>query len=212
VDEQEPNDHGAAPAEPLDFDTWAAPCAALLDLDEGLRLALLAEVGIAPDDWTRTDHHHGEPHVRGTDIPVSVVLNELVVQKDFQGVVACHPGLSEDDVGACVAWAAATCSHAAAAPRDRFDALVAEWRRETGGWSNPHKIVAHRCYRDIVAMGWEAVPFILADLERNADADFWGPALREITGETAKIASSDAGRVRAPPWTPRRPRGRAHGV
>lgn len=48
---------------------------------------------------------HGEPHVRGTDIPVSVVLTELIVHKDFQGVVACHPGLSEDDVGACVAWA-----------------------------------------------------------------------------------------------------------
>jgi uncharacterized protein (DUF433 family) len=138
---------------------------------------------------------HGEPHVRGTDIPVSVVLNELVVRKDFQGVVACHPGLSEEDVGACVAWAAAECSHAAATPRDRFDALVAEWRRETGGWSNPHKIVAHSCYRDVVAMGWEAVPFILADLERDDDPDIWGPALREITGETVKIAPADAGRL-----------------
>ena len=48
---------------------------------------------------------HREPHVRGTDIPVSVVLNELIVHKGFEGVVACHPGLSEDDVGACVAWA-----------------------------------------------------------------------------------------------------------
>jgi uncharacterized protein (DUF433 family) len=55
---------------------------------------------------------HREPHVRGTDIAVSVVLHELVVHKDFQGVVACHPGLSEDDVGACVAWAA-ECAHTA---------------------------------------------------------------------------------------------------
>ena len=45
MDDQEPNDHGAAPAEPLDFDTWAA----LLDLDEAQRLALLAEVGIIAD-------------------------------------------------------------------------------------------------------------------------------------------------------------------
>jgi uncharacterized protein (DUF433 family) len=52
----------------------------------------------------------GKPHLRGTDIPVSVVLDELVEHKDFQRVAACHPGLSEDDVGACVAWAA-ECSH-----------------------------------------------------------------------------------------------------
>ena len=58
MDDQEPNDHGAAPAEPLDFDTWAALSAALLDLDASLCLALLAEVGIAPDHWTRSDHHH----------------------------------------------------------------------------------------------------------------------------------------------------------
>ena len=38
-------DHGAAPVEPLDFDTWAALSAALLDLDADQRLALLAEVG-----------------------------------------------------------------------------------------------------------------------------------------------------------------------
>src|SRR5580693_2831045 len=57
MDDQEPNDHGDAPPEPLDFDTWAALSAALLDLDASLCLALLAEVGIAPDHWTRTDHH-----------------------------------------------------------------------------------------------------------------------------------------------------------
>jgi type I restriction enzyme R subunit len=77
----------------------------------------------------------------------------------------------------------------------KFEALVAEWRRETGGWSNPHKIIAHRCYRAIVAMGWEAVPLIIADLARSDDPDFWGPALREITGETVTIAPADAGRL-----------------
>ena len=52
----------------------------------------------------------GKPHVRGTDIPVSIVLDDLVVCKDFQEVVACHPALSEEDVRACLAWAA-ECSH-----------------------------------------------------------------------------------------------------
>jgi hypothetical protein len=58
LDDQEPSDHGAALPEPLDFDTWAALSAALLDLDASLCLALLAEAGIAPDHWTRSDHHH----------------------------------------------------------------------------------------------------------------------------------------------------------
>jgi len=71
------------------------------------------------------------------------------------------------------------------------------WRRETGGISNPHKIVAHRCYRAIVAMGWNAVPLLLADLGESADPDLWGPALREITGETVTIAPDDVGRLDA---------------
>lgn len=79
----------------------------------------------------------------------------------------------------------------------RFEALVAEWRRETGGWSNPHKIVAHRCYRAIIAMGWNAVPLLLADLDQSADPDLWGPALREITGATVTIAPGDVGRLDA---------------
>jgi|SRR5580704_11432776 uncharacterized protein (DUF433 family) len=57
---------------------------------------------------------HGKPHVRGTDVPVSTVLDDLVVCKDFQEVVACHPVLSEEDVRACIAWAA-ECSHKAEA-------------------------------------------------------------------------------------------------
>ena len=57
MDDRQSNDQTAA-AEPLDFDTWAALSAALLEIDEGQRLALLAEVGITPDHWTRSDHHH----------------------------------------------------------------------------------------------------------------------------------------------------------
>jgi hypothetical protein len=85
----------------------------------------------------------------------------------------------------------------AVTPRARFEALVAQWRRETGGWSNPHEIVAHPRYRAIVAMGWEAVPLVLDDLTRNADPDFWGPALREITGETVTLATVQSGRLDA---------------
>jgi hypothetical protein len=76
-----------------------------------------------------------------------------------------------------------------------FHGLVEQWHRETGGWSNPHKILAHPCYRAIIAMGWAVVPLIIADLADNPDPDFWGPALREITGETVTVAPDDVGRL-----------------
>jgi hypothetical protein len=83
----------------------------------------------------------------------------------------------------------------ASTPRARFEALVTQWRRETGGWSNPHRIVTHPCYRAIVAMSWEAVPLVLDDLRHNPDPDFWGPALCQITGESVMLAPEQRGRL-----------------
>jgi uncharacterized protein (DUF433 family) len=47
---------------------------------------------------------HGKPRVRG--IPVSVVLDNLATHVDVREVLASYPSLSEEDVRACVAWAA----------------------------------------------------------------------------------------------------------
>jgi uncharacterized protein (DUF433 family) len=49
---------------------------------------------------------HGKLHVRGTGIPVSVVLDNLAARLDFREVLTTYPDLSEDDVRACIAWAA----------------------------------------------------------------------------------------------------------
>jgi len=84
---------------------------------------------------------------------------------------------------------------AAKNPCARFRLLVSQWERETGGCSNPHKRVAHRAYRGIVAMGWAAVPFLLDELTASEDPDAWGPALREITGECISLAPGESGRL-----------------
>ena len=49
---------------------------------------------------------HGKLRVRGTEIPVSVVLDNLAARLDPREVLTIFPNLSEDDVRACVAWAA----------------------------------------------------------------------------------------------------------
>jgi hypothetical protein len=65
----------------------------------------------------------------------------------------------------------------------QFAELTAQWKKDTRHSSMTRKIVEHRAYRQIVAMGSKVVPFILADLEKtNAP---WFTALREISGENA---------------------------
>jgi len=49
---------------------------------------------------------HGKPRVRGTGVPVSEVLGKFAARLDFRDVLKSHPALSEDDVRACLAWAA----------------------------------------------------------------------------------------------------------
>lgn len=53
----------------------------------------------------------GMPLVRGTRIPVSAVVDRLAVHVALEEVLESYPSLSEEDVRACVAWAA-ECVHA----------------------------------------------------------------------------------------------------
>ena len=77
--------------------------------------------------------------------------------------------------------------------QERFDALVREWQRATGSASSFTEIVGHRAYRDIIAMGQEAVPMILRDPEREPKQ--WGPALSAITG-AHPVPKEHAGRIK----------------
>jgi uncharacterized protein (DUF433 family) len=62
-------------------------------------------------DWRErieSDPHtlRGEPHIRGTAVLVSAILDELAAHLDFHDVQKLHPDISEDDLRACLAWAA----------------------------------------------------------------------------------------------------------
>lgn len=60
-----------------------------------------------------------------------------------------------------------------------FKRLANEWSRNTLHISSASDLVNDRCYREIVALGWDVVPYLLVDLQRNKR--FWFPALAEIT-------------------------------
>lgn len=62
----------------------------------------------------------------------------------------------------------------------RFHRLADEWSKETANVSSLTAMANHPKYREIVAMGWAAVPLLLKDLQQSTR--FWFPALEEITG------------------------------
>lgn len=49
---------------------------------------------------------HGKVRVQGTRIPVSVVLDNLAAGLSHQELLASYPSLTEEDVRACLAYAA----------------------------------------------------------------------------------------------------------
>jgi hypothetical protein len=61
----------------------------------------------------------------------------------------------------------------------RFCKLADEWSNEVGNISSLSALTSHQKYREIVKLGWDVVPFLLLDLQRNHR--FWLPALQEIT-------------------------------
>jgi hypothetical protein len=69
-----------------------------------------------------------------------------------------------------------------------FAHLAEQWRRDRGGTSLARPMAEHPAYRRIVAMGEQAVPLILAELER--EPDHWFFALHEITGASPVPAHS----------------------
>jgi hypothetical protein len=74
----------------------------------------------------------------------------------------------------------------------RFQQLAAEWRRDVGPLSSVSKIVQHPAYQAIIALGQDAVPLILRELERQPD--HWFTALRALTGADP-IAPEERGRM-----------------
>ncbi|HFE54064.1 MAG TPA: DUF433 domain-containing protein [Bacteroidetes bacterium] len=64
-------------------------------------------------DWRQRivvspDLHHGDPCIKGTRIPVSVILGSLADGMTIQEVLKAYPQLSEEDIRAALAYAAET--------------------------------------------------------------------------------------------------------
>ncbi len=62
-------------------------------------------------DWRQyiqvsPDIHHGEPCIRGTRIPVSVILASLAEGMRVSDLLREYPHLTEDDIRAALAYAA----------------------------------------------------------------------------------------------------------
>jgi len=62
----------------------------------------------------------------------------------------------------------------------RFRDLVREWKEATIFTSSGTDMAMHPAYQQIIGMGMEAIPLILAELQREEDHWFW--ALKSITG------------------------------
>jgi len=64
---------------------------------------------------------------------------------------------------------------------EEFRLLTNSWKHNTAAQSMLERIVRHPAYQQIIALGPDVVPLILAELQRQPDHWFW--ALKSITGE-----------------------------
>ena len=64
---------------------------------------------------------------------------------------------------------------------DRFSELAERWRKDRGPYSVMRELALHPAYQQIIGLGMDAVPSILAELDRAPDWWFW--ALTSITRE-----------------------------
>ncbi len=63
----------------------------------------------------------------------------------------------------------------------RFQQLVRTWKKAVAFCSSTTEQATHPAYQQIIGMGREAIPLIVAELKREPDHWFW--ALKAITGE-----------------------------
>lgn len=55
--------------------------------------------------------HHGDPCIRGTRVPVSVIVGSVADGDHFDTLLAEYPSLSRDDIHAALKFAAEAVSH-----------------------------------------------------------------------------------------------------
>lgn len=47
----------------------------------------------------------GKPCIKGTRIPVHIILDLLAAGEDFEGVKKAYPNITDEDIRACLAYA-----------------------------------------------------------------------------------------------------------
>jgi hypothetical protein len=75
----------------------------------------------------------------------------------------------------------------------RFHELARQWREATAFTSSTTEMINDQAYQQIIGMGREVVPFLLAELRREPDHWFW--ALKAITGHDP-VPPADRGNIR----------------
>lgn len=78
--------------------------------------------------------------------------------------------------------------------QERFQALREDWKSRTRHLSNVAQIALVSSHQQIIGMGPQALPLILAELQQETDNWFW--ALEAITGENP-VPKEDAGDMAA---------------
>ncbi len=78
--------------------------------------------------------------------------------------------------------------------QERFQALKDDWKSRTRHLSNVAQIALVFSYQQIIGMGPQAVPLILAELQHQPD--HWSWALEAITGANP-VPKQDAGDIEA---------------
>ena len=49
---------------------------------------------------------NGKPHIKGTRIPVHLILDLLAAGETYEGIIKAYPNISEEDIRACISYAA----------------------------------------------------------------------------------------------------------
>lgn len=57
------------------------------------------------------DVHHGDPCIKGTRIPVNIIVGSIADGMDFKAVLAAYPQLTQEDINAALAYAAEVMRH-----------------------------------------------------------------------------------------------------
>ena len=70
---------------------------------------------------------------------------------------------------------------------DLFQSLVSEWNHATAFTSNLTEVIEHPAFRRIVAMGNDAVPFLLRELKKKPS--FWSSLSAKSLGKTLYLSA-----------------------